>query len=571
MNHLLRYSGAGLLVVSLVFLGCEHREWKEYGRDGSRRANQEDEDVLNVNTAKTLNFTSTGWVFQSPGGSFVASPTVYDETVYVGDGVTGIFYAVHARGPNQGKVRWQYPPTTAPSPPDACGTTTAPLVISPIVGSGNPSGPGIASSAAITDDVPGHRAAVIFGAPDPNSNNGDGRLWALDAHTGECIWKSVVIAPTSGTAKIGYSSPAIAHHRAYVGAAARTPDAPITIGQIYAIHLSDGSRDSSFSFSSSGPPAGGGIWSSPAVTPSGNLIVTTGNSCFHSFPDCTGSVPSPDYNMSMVKLDWHNGNVLWQLQPVDINYDDDPDYAATPLVAKTHCGVMAIGVQKDGYLHAVNVRHGGFHTNAACSYTGHSLECPRWTFPPVPSLPFQTDGHGDTRFIRPGALAGNHLYITSGGYNLNEIAPVDIYGNAPGRILLNRLYSLNVCSADDDRVRWVFDLNGFGAGAPSVAHGLIYVGADTEFDTSSNPHELYVLADPEVLPAAGTACSYPLGPASSGFPPGPACTGAGFKIVNVPQTVVHFPLKGAMPAHPAIAEGRVFVATTGGYLYGLAP
>jgi hypothetical protein len=26
-----------------------------------------------------------------------------------------------------------------------------------------------------------------------------------------------------------------------------------------------------------------------------------------------------------------------------------------------------------------------------------------------------------------------------------------------------------------------------------------------------------------------------------------------------------------MPGHPAIAEGRVFVATTAGYLYGLAP
>ncbi len=46
-----------------------------------------------------------------------------------------------------------------------------------------------------------------------------------------------------------------------------------------------------------------------------------------------------------------------------------------------------------------------------------------------------------------------------------------------------------------------------------------------------------------------------VGPASSGFPPGPACTPAGFKIVSVPQTVVHFPLHGAMPgqpAHPAI-------------------
>jgi len=163
----------------------------------------------------------------------------------------------------------------------------------------------------------------------------------------------------------------------------------------------------------------------------------------------------------MAKLDWHTGNVLWQLQSVDIHYDNDPDYASSPMVTKVSCGVLAIGVQKDGYVHAVHVGAGGPHSNPTCSYAGHNLECPRWTFPPVPSLPFQTDGHGDTRFIRAGAIDRDRVYLTSGGYNLNEIAPTDVYGNGPGRIVLNRLfYSLDACASDDDRIRWVFDLNG---------------------------------------------------------------------------------------------------------------
>jgi hypothetical protein len=207
---------------------------------------------------------------------------------------------------------------------------------------------------------------------------------------------------------------------------------------------------------------------------------------------------------------------LPQLQPVDIHYDNDPDYASSPMVTKVACGVLAIGVQKDGYVHAVHVGSGGPHSNPACSYAGHNLECPRWTFPPVPSLPFQTDGHGDTRFIRAGAIDRDRVYLTSGGYNLNEIAPTDVYGNGPGRIILNRLYSLDACASDDDRIRWVFDLNGDAAGAPSVANGLIYVGADTEGDTSATPHEFYVLADTDVLPASGSVCSYPLGPVGSG-------------------------------------------------------
>jgi outer membrane protein assembly factor BamB len=571
MSIVKKVCGLGILAGSLLLGGCRHDDWMSYGHDSSHSAHQPHEKKLDVTTAKTLNFTTTGWLFQSPGGSFVASPTVYDGTVYIGDGVTGIFYAVHARGPNQGKLRWQYPPAVAPSPADACGTTTAPLLITSVP-FGNPSGPGIASSAAVSEDVAGH-TAVVFGAPDPNSNGGDGRLWALDARTGQCIWKSAVIAPTSGTAKIGYSSPVIAHDRAYVGVAALYPDSPITIGQLFSVKLSDGTLDPAVPFSASGSPAGGGIWSSPVVTPSGNLIVTTGNSCVHSNPDCSSSIPLTDYTMSMVKLDWHNWNVLWQLQPVDIHYDNDPDYASSPMVAKTHCGTLAVGVQKDGYVHAVHVRFGGFHTNPACSYAGHNLECPRWTFPPVPSLPFQSDGHGDTRFIRAGAFDRDHVFITAGGYNLTEITPPpgNLSGNVPGRIILNRLYSLDACASDDDRIRWIYDLNGDAAGAPSVANGLIYVGADTEFDTSATPHEFYVLADIDVVLPTSFVCSYPLGPAGSGFPVGPACAGAGFKPVPVPQYVVHFPLTGAMPGHPAIAEGRVFVATTAGYLYGLAP
>jgi hypothetical protein len=561
MSRIRELRGWSVLAGFLLLAGCRHDNWMMYGHDSSHSAHQPHEKTLDVAAAGTLNFTTTGWVFQS-GGSFVASPTVYDDTVYIGDGTKGIFYAVYARGANQGKVRWQYPPTVAPSPADACGTTTAPLLITS-VSSGNPSGPGIASSASISDDLAGH-TAVIFGAPDPNSNGGDGRLWALDAYTGQCIWKSQVIAPTSGSSKIGYSSPVIAHHHAYVGVSARYPDDPITIGQLFAVKLSDGTKDPAIPFSATNGPAGGGIWSSPALTPGGNLLITTGNSCFNSIPDCSPNVPSQDYTMSMAKLDWHNNQVLWQLQPVAIQHDHDPDYASSPMVAKTHCGTLAIGVQKDGYVHAVHVRSGGFHSNPACSYAGHNLICPRWTFPPVPSLPFQDDGHGDTRFIRPGAVDHERVYITAGGYNLNEIAP---WG--PGRIILNRLYSLDACGDDDDRIRWIYDVNGDAAGAPSVANGLIYVGADTEGDTSATPHEFDVLADTEVQKATQFVCSYPQGPPTP-IPPGPTCS-AGFKPVPVPQRVVHLTLTGAMPGHPAIAEGRVFVATTAGYLYGLAP
>ena len=91
----------------------------------------------------------------------------------------------------------------------------------------------------------------MFGAPDPTSNGGDGRLWALDEATGQCIWKSDILAPVGDKAKIGYSSPVIAHNRAYVGISARIPD-DITVGKLFAVMLADGHLDPGFHFSAVG-------------------------------------------------------------------------------------------------------------------------------------------------------------------------------------------------------------------------------------------------------------------------------------------------------------------------------
>jgi outer membrane protein assembly factor BamB len=536
-------------------LGCSPG-WHTLGHDAQRTAHQRKEAILNASTASRLHVV---WDFAVPGaGALTASPSVHENTIYVGS-TNGFFYAVYATGPNEGKLRWQYPPTTAPSPPDACGTTTAPLLIGS--GSGNPSGPGIASSAAIVEHVVGHRA-VIFGAPDPNSNSGDGRLWALDAKTGQCIWKSAVIAATSGTSKIGYSSPAIAHRRAYVGVSAKRPDDPIAVGQVSAIHLADGTQDASFKFLAVGGLApGGGIWSSPSITPHGDIIVTTGNSCIHETfisPNCT-TIPSPDYTNSILKLDWRTGNVLWQVQPVAIQHDNDPDFATSPNVGHVSCGTVAIAVQKDGYVYAADVKAGGPSSNPACSYAGHNLECPRWSFPPAASLPFQDDNHGDSDFKREGALDRDRLFIGSGGYDLEP---------PPGHFIqqiYNRLHSLDVCATDANRIRWILPNLSDAAGGVSVAHGIVYLGTWTPFDTSASPHQFYVIED---APSTTKVCSYP------SLPPGPACTGAGFHDVPMPNVLVPnahnaVTLAGSIQAVPAISGGRVYVATAGGHLYAL--
>ena len=247
--------------------------------------------------------------------------------------------------------------------------------------------------------------------------------------------------------------------------------------------------------------------------------------------------------------------MLWQLQPVDVHHDHDPDWAASPVVGQVSCGSLAVSVQKDGYLHAADIKTGGPFSNPACSYPGHSLECPRWTFPTVPSLPFEDDSHGDNmdqfgnRLIHPGALDGDHLFIATGGLNLTELSP-----NAPGRIVTNRLYSLDVCASDFDRIRWILDVNG-AVGPPSVANGVIYTG------TSSD--HFYAIADTDVLPSTTSVCSYPNVPAGS------ICLQGRFRNVPVPIIVKDLTLVGSIPGIAAIVNGGVFVATTAGHVYGL--
>jgi outer membrane protein assembly factor BamB len=542
-----------LISLALLGTGCVSHDWLAYGYDSKHFSMQPTETVLTpaaVQATLHVNFDFAIPAGTAGGGivhSFTASPSIYNNIAYVG-GLNGIFYAIIGTGTSKGTVLWQYPPAAAGGA-DACGITTQPLLIA--TGSGNPSGPGIASSAAIVTGVTGHPHAVVFGAPDPTSNGGDGRVWAIDATSGQCIWKSPVIAPTSGSSKIGYSSPAIAHGRAYIGVSAKQPDAPITIGHLFAINLSDGSQDTGFSFAATNGPAGGGIWSSPAITPSGNVVVPTGNSCHGSFPSCA-TEPSINYSLSMLKLDWTNGNVLWQVQPVPFSLDDDPDWAAPPTVGQVSCGSLAMSVQKDGYAYAVDIKNGGPYSNPACSWGTHSLECPRWTFPFVPSLPFTGGTHNDTRFLRMPALDGDRLYIIAGGPALTE----SVMGS-PASASINRLYSLDVCSSDANRIRWILDVPGFAPGAPSIANGVIYIGSDDG--------HLYAYADTSVLPPASFVCSYP------GLPSGLTCSSASFQNIGVPTQLKAVAISGSVPGVPAISNGQVYVATTSGHVIGATP
>ncbi|MER9223747.1 PQQ-binding-like beta-propeller repeat protein [Mesorhizobium sp. M0644] len=469
---------------------------------------------------------------------FWSSPVVHGDRLFIGGG-SGVFYAFDRYTLKQ---LWQYP--RAEETPLTSQFTC------------NPSSFGIASSAAIAQ-VHG-RDAVIFGAPDRSmgAGLGDGRLFALDVETGEPIWKSGTLAPITGLSKlneamndqelakafeethqqIGYSAPLVANDKVYVGIANHC-DNPIQAGSVKAVRLSDGSPEPNFSFEAASP-RGGGIWSSLASDGT-DIYATTGNIRGGLRP---GDQILSNHALALLRLDGLTGSLRWKLQPVPVELDDDPDWAAGATITKSSCGTVALSTMKDGWTYAVR---------AEPSNQGDVDVA--WQYPPT-GFPFtSTDNwteHGDTRFLRSG-LSWNDTFVTmAGGLNIN-VKKISNY---------TRLHAFNLCSSPEQRLRWIFDVprttpgEPYSLGVPSGRGGFIFIGTRSGW--------LVVLADPSIEPPSGYRCEHP-------DVETPICTQFGFRLVPDPKVVTEVQLQGAISGEPVLTTDRVYVATTAGYLYAL--
>lgn len=517
-----------LILASLI--GCS-RDWPAFRQDARRtgaethRGPVSDPAKVSGPWTQAWNFPASAGVALTPGAlAFRAGPIVYRGTVYIGNS-NGYFYAVDA---TNGHLKWQYPKSNQPA------------LIQTFIS--NPSSEGIASSASIAH-IEG-KEAVVFGAPDRSigAGLGSGRLFALDINSGAEIWKSPEIAKLLNDGvtheQIGYSSPLVLEDHVYIGVADHGDD-PIQRGKVVAVRLKDGTIDAGFSFFSTGPPRGGGIWGAPAGDDDG-VYVTTGNS------NIGGPNPLPNHALSLLRLDRRTGNVVWGWQPVPYDLDQDPDWTATPSIIHASCGSMAVSVEKDGWTWAIS--------------TGTGAPGPasvKWAFPTGPwvSAGFTAvDGtvHGDTRYLRPGAAWGDVYIVQSGGLNVTTNV-LDGF---------RHLYALNTCAADAARIRWIKDIphssgNEYSLGPPSVTRGIVYVGTDQG--------HLVIIADPNISPQSSWRCSDPDVPSN-------LCVANGFTLVADPAVLNDIDVaSGQIKTEPALAGDAVFVSTEGGNLVMLKP
>lgn len=513
---------------SLGILSACSPEWPSYRHNLMRTGNQLKASALS--DPSRVPSLAVRWSWQPPDGpqAFYASPVIYKDRVYIGDG-NGRFYALDAA---TGTLVWEFPAPPAPA-------LTSQFVC-------NPSSRGISASATIASI--GGRDAVIFAAPDPSlaPGLGSGRVFALDIGTGAVIWRSDALASVTGTTwgsttelheQIGYSSPLVHDGKVYVGIGDHC-DNPIQNGAMKAVDLATGHLVSTFSYRSTGT-RGGGVWTTPA-TDLTDVYITTGNTkCWNN--GCQPE-PAPNHGLSMLRLNRATGNIIWKFQPVPFALDDDPDWSAGPTVMSTSCGTLIASVQKDGWAYAVNA---GSSTPGAPSV--------RWQFPPTgyPFLPGTGLTHGDDDYKKPGAAWNDVLFIVTAGRARPSGVSVG-YG---------KLHAINACASQAERVRWIVDvphasLGGYALGAPTVTGGVVYIGTDQGW--------VIAVADPSVFPGAGWRCDDVRYTVSN-------CIAAGNHLVPIPAILAQVQVNGAMWNEPALAKGRVFVATQNGFVHMLSP
>lgn len=525
-----------LAIVTL--LGACSEDWPAFRHNTLRTGQQLQNGRLGDPTAvATLavkwSFPASAGVTITPAlGRFRASPIVYKGTVYIGN-ANGYFYAMDA---HTGALKWQYP---ALGQPALTSTFTC-----------NPSSFGIASSAAIAT-INGVDA-VIFGAPDKSigTNLGSGRLFALNAQTGAEIWKSPELAQLRSDGvtheQIGYSSPLVFNNLVYIGIADHC-DNPIQTGKVKAVNMADGTLAAGFSFSSAGPPHGGGVWGSPVGL--SDIYVVTGNA------NVGGPEPSPNHALSMLRLNKDTGAIVWAWQPVPYAMDGDPDWTSTPSVMLASCGALVVSAQKDGWTWALNTGDG---TPGPASV--------KWAFPNGPWTasgfhPGDGTSHGDTRYLRPGAAWGDVYIVMTGG--LGVVSDIN-----EG---YKHLYALNACGSESDRIRWIKDVPGSSHGAyslaiPTVTKGIVFIGTDQG--------HLVAIGDPTIVPPDGYRCTNPAVTTAN-------CIANGYTLVPDPHVIADINLgagqihtEAALTANPwntSGTRGEVYVSTDGGQVFMLAP
>jgi len=319
-------------------------DWQGWGGTGLGNHRYQHESVAGIN-AENVASLEVKWAFGFPGDIRAYSPpTIANGRLFLGS-LGGGVYSLDAE---PGCVHWFL---------DVGTSVRSPMMIAPIAERGMT------------------REAVFFG-------DGTANAYAVDAATGEIIWQTEVddfpVAHVSGSTVYHDGKVYVATGSGEEGASA-TPDYECCRfrGSLSALDASTGEvlwktyavdqptrRDLNAIGTQLWGPSGAPIWSTPAIDPERNAVyVTTGNNY---------SNPASDMSDAFIAMDLDSGRILWVQQTTEgdawtaaCRLEDktncanltapDFDFAASPmLIDRPGGGSLLVAGQKSGIVHALD-------------------------------------------------------------------------------------------------------------------------------------------------------------------------------------------------------------------------
>jgi outer membrane protein assembly factor BamB len=266
-----------------------------------------------------------------PASTLLASPTVYNGVVFEGTN-SGYFYALSQA---TGSVLWH----------DDLGYVPALTCESR----------GITSTATVAPDPSPERAgkATVYVA------GGDGYLYALDASTGQLVWRTMAAPPSADSnGYYNWSSPTVIGGHVYLGVSSQC-DKPFVPGGVKVFDQATGQEQNDYWSMPSGYN-GGGVWSSVAASQSSTGIqvwATTGSTVD---PSEDPTYPQGD-SYSIVRLDGTTmqRQDIWTIPSSARGFD--ADFGASPALftaffngAKQN---LVAACNKNGILYAWNANN----------------------------------------------------------------------------------------------------------------------------------------------------------------------------------------------------------------------
>ncbi len=344
-------------------------DWTSFMNGNDRSGDNSGNTGINPTTAPHLQLA---WKASdtAPNHGVFTQPIVSNGVVYWGsfDGYE------RATSASSGKLLWQ----------TNLGTTSPPACT-------DPSEAGVASTAALTTDVPVDGATSVL-----YLGGGNSTIYALNAATGAVLW-SYNVGGNPNT--FVWSSPAVSGNSVYIGVSS-FGSCPDVQGELLQLNRVTGAVQNTFDVVPNGC-IGGGVWSSPTIdAAAGTIYFTTGNQ-----DTCTTTEMAP----AIVEVSASNLSLLgsWTVPKAQQTCCGDGDWAATPTlfngVIDGQSEPMVGSIEKNGIFYA-------FERGALSSG-------PVWSTRIAIGGENPTTGSGD---IAPAAWDGTTLYV--GGDITNSCA-----------------------------------------------------------------------------------------------------------------------------------------------------